>query len=483
MGGRLLTVSNRGPREYYRDESGKMIFAPGQGGLATALRVAAQLHPTTWLSSTMTPLERQIATGEVSVAEMNGTARFLATTPEQYELYYGVFANQVLWFLQHGLTLPEELTQKRTRDAWKNGYEAVNTAFANKVIEELDTGNYRAVMFHDYHLYLAPAMVRRSRPNAYLQHFVHIPWPEPDAWRQLDPEMLRGIVGGLLGNDSLVFQTPDDARNFLCTCEDVLPLFGIDHDDGIVRSTNHTTRVWSDGISVDPAELAEAEASPDFARYRVLLRSDPGVKTILRVDRVDPSKNVVRGFEAYEKLLAEHPELHGKVNFLALMVPSKMEIEAYARYREETRNIVASINRRFGNLHWKPIRVLFEHNRLQALAAMSLYDVLLVNSVADGMNLVAKEGPMLNQHNGVLVLSKRAGAYNELCCGAFGIDPMDVDATAEALYEALSLPMAERRERRAALTEVIRRHDLKSWFSTLLADVERHAPARATSAA
>ncbi len=483
MGGRLLTVSNRGPCEYYRDESGKIVCAPGQGGLATALRVAAQLHPTTWLSSTMTPLERQIATGEVSVDDMDSAARFLATPPEQYELYYGVFANQMLWFLQHGLPLPEELTQKRRHEAWSDGYEAVNAAFANKVIEELDTGNYRAVMFHDYHLYLAPAMVRRARPNAFLQHFVHIPWPEPDVWRQLEPEMLRAIVGGLLGNDSLVFQTPDDVRNFLCTCEDVLPLFDVDHDAGVVNSTNHATRVWSDGISVDPNELAEAEASPDFARYRVLLRSDPGVKTILRVDRVDPSKNVVRGFEAYEKLLEAHPELHGKVNFLALMVPSKMEIEAYARYREETRNIVASINRRFGNLHWKPIRVLFEHNRLQALAAMSLYDVLLVNSVADGMNLVAKEGPMLNQHTGVLVLSERAGAYDELRCGALGIDPMDVDATAAALYEALAMPMSERRSRRVALTEAIRCHDLKRWFSTLLADIERHAPARATSAA
>ena len=431
----------------------------------------------------MTPLERQIATGEVSVPDMNGAARFLATTPEQYELYYGVFANQLLWFLQHGLPLPEELTPKRRRDAWKNGYEAVNAAFANKVIEELDTGSYRAVMFHDYHLYLAPAMVRRARPHAYLQHFVHIPWPEPEAWRQLDPETLRAIVGGLLGNDSLVFQTPNDVRNFLATCEDVLPLFGVDHDDGVVRSTNHTTRVWADGISVDPEELAEAEASTDFARYRVLLRSDPGVQTILRVDRVDPSKNVVRGFEAYDRLLAEHPELHGKVNFLALMVPSKMEIEAYARYREETRNIVASINRRYGNLHWKPIRVLFEHNRLQALAAMSLYDVLLVNSVADGMNLVAKEGPMLNQHNGVLVLSNRAGAYDELRCGVLAIDPMDVDATAAAMYEALTLPMSQRRARRAALIESIRRHDLKAWFGTLLADVERHAATRATSAA
>jgi trehalose 6-phosphate synthase len=483
MGGRLLTVSNRGPCEFQRDASGKVVCVPGQGGLATALREAAKLHPTTWLSSTMNPLERAIASGEVAAHEMDSVARFVATSQDEYALHYGVFANQVLWFLQHGLAWPEELTAQRRLEAWRDGYQRVNKAFAHKVIEELDTGAYRAVMFHDYHLYLAPAMVRRVRPQAYLQQFIHIPWPEPEAWRCLEPEILRGIIGGLLGNDSLIFQTEECVRNFLRTCEEVLPLLSIDLDAGCVRSGDRTTRVWANGISVDPEELAEAAASHDFARYRYLLRADPGVKTILRVDRVDPSKNVLRGFEAYEKLLTEHPELRGKVSFLALMVPSKSEIEAYSRYREETTQLISSINRRFGDLRWKPIRVLFEHNRLQALAAMSLYDVLLVNSVADGMNLVAKEGPMLNQHHGVLVLSERAGAYDELACGALGIDPLDVGATAAALYEALTMPIGDRRKRSAELREAIQRRDLNRWFRALLADVERHAPARATSAA
>jgi trehalose 6-phosphate synthase len=316
-----------------------------------------------------------------------------------------------------------------------------------------------------------------------MQHFIHIPWAEPEHWSRLEPDVLASICEGLLANDSLVFQTQPSVRNFLATCREALPGARIDLRTSSIDCKGHRTRVWSNGISVDPQELDDAARSAEFSRYRYLLRSDPGQKTIVRVDRLDPTKNVLNGFHAYERLLHEHPELHGKVSFLALLVPTKSEIGTYQRHQEEARQLAESINRRYGNAHWKPIRFHFEHNRMQALSAMSLYDVLLVNPVADGMNLVAKEGPMLNAHDGVLVLSRTAGAHEELGCGTLSIDPADVDGTAAALYQALTMPAAQRRERAARLRAKVRQHDLRDWFRTLLADIEAHTPIAAVTAA
>ena len=473
---RLLTVSNRGPMEFQRDEEGNIVGLPGQGGLATALTVAAQLHPTIWLSSPMSELDRGIALGEELSHSDGGSSHFVATEPEAYALFYGRFSNEVLWLLQHELPFPEELTNALRDEAWRDGYKPINEAFAAKVVEELTCGSIRAVMFHDYHFYLAPGMVRQSCPGAYLQHFLHIPWPSPQVWRRLPEEMVREICEGMLANDSIVFQTHESARDFMLTCRAVLPDLAIDLDAGEVECEGRVAYVWANGISVDPEELMEAAGTPEFSRYRYLLRADPGQKTIMRVDRLDLTKNVVRGFEAYELLLQKHPELREKVCFLALLVPSRSDIDSFRRYQEETLALAASINKRFGNLHWKPIKLLFEHNRVQALAAMSLYDVMLINPVADGMNLVAKEGPLLNTHDGVLVLSKRAGAYEELSAGALGIDPYDVAGTADALYEALTMSAVERRQRSSALKQAVRQRDLRRWFRLLLADIDKHTP-------
>ncbi|MPZ50686.1 MAG: trehalose-6-phosphate synthase [Dehalococcoidia bacterium] len=473
---RLLTVSNRGPKEFHRDEKGDVTAVPGQGGLSTALSVAASLYPATWLSSPLTAIDREIADGTIAPACADGASHFVSTGPRAYELYYGCFANEVLWFLQHGMAWPEELTAEKRREAWTEGYAAVNSAFAAKIVEELDTGAYRAVMFHDYHFYWAPLLVRRQRPDVFMQHFVHIPWPEAGEWDRLEPDIVVSICEGLLANDSLVFQTPASVRTFLATCERFLTDAEVDLDSGTVVHGGRRTRVWANGISVDPAELSEAAASQEFSRYRFMLRGEPHQRAIVRVDRLDPTKNVLAGFQAYAYLLEQHPELHEKVYFLSLLVPTKSDIEIYRRHQDEARALAESINQRFGNRHWKPIQLYFEHNRVQALAAMSLYDVLLVNPVADGMNLVAKEGPMLNSHDGVLVLSRTAGAHTELGCGTISIDPHDVAGTTAALYEALMMPPAERRDRAARIRDKVRSHDLRDWFRTLLSDIEAHTP-------
>ncbi len=485
---RLLTVSNRGPVEFHFepdeidceevDEPRNLVAVPGSGGLSTALSRAATIYPMTWLSNALTPADRLIASGELQVGGDGPTAHFVATNPDEYDLFYGTFSNEVLWFLQHGQPWPQELEQVDIEHSWRKGYIPINRVVADAVISEIDSGEFRAVMLHDYHFCLVPAMVRESRPGTYLQHFIHIPWPGPAEWSRLDKAMMAAICAGLLGNDSLVFQTRDSQINFLATCEEFLPEAQVDRQAGQVtlKDQGRLTRVWANGISVEPAELeAEAESS-QFSEYRYLLRPKADEKTIIRVDRLDPTKNVIRGFQAYECLLDDHPELLGKVNFLALLIPSKAEIESYRRYQDETHALIDEINARFARRHWQPIQVFYENNRTQALAAMSLYDVMLVNSLADGMNLVAKEGSMLNRRDGVLVLSKSAGAYADLSDGSIGIDPENVQETAAALYAALTMPAAERHERAHHLRRAVREHDLGAWLRALMDDIEQNSP-------
>ena len=332
---RLLTVSNRGPVEFHRDAEGRVVPVPGQGGLSTALSTAASLYPTTWLSSPLTAADRGIAEQSIDPPAGSDASHFVATDAQAYELYYGCFANEVLWFLQHGMEWPAELTTEQRMHAWRDGYVAVNRAFAEKIIEELESGAYRAVAFHDYHFYVAPRLVREARPDVFMQHFIHIPWAEPEQWARLEIGVLIAICEGLLANDSLVFQTQTSVRNFLLTCEMALPGARIDLLAGTILHEGHSTRVWSNGISVDPQELEEAARSAEFSRYRYLLRGDDRQKTIVRVDRLDPTKNVLAGFQAFERLVEEHPEQRGKVSFLALLVPTKSDIEIYRRYQDE----------------------------------------------------------------------------------------------------------------------------------------------------
>ncbi len=480
---KLLTVSNRGPMEFHLAETGELIAVPGSGGLATALRAAATITPMTWLSNPMTAGDRAIAGGEGGFEGVETAAHFVNTDAREYELFYGAFSNEVLWLIQHNQPWPDALTAEVREESWRDGYIPVNQAFADAVIAEVDTGEYRAVMFHDYHFCLAPEMVRKERPGIYLQQFIHIPWPTAEIWDRLEAPILKAICTGLLGNDSLVFQTPESSRNFLLTCRRNLPEAVVDVRAGTVSLNGRCTRAWANGISVDPEELGNEAASPDFARYRYLLKPQHGQQTILRVDRLDPTKNVIVGFQAFEHLLETYPDMRGRVTFIALLVPSKSSIDSYKQYQDEAIAYAGQINKRFGNLHWKPIQVFYENNRTQALAAMSMYDVLLVNPLADGMNLVAKEGPMLNDHGGVLVLSREAGAYAELASGCIGIEPTSTENTAAALYWALTMPPAERREMNLRLRQIIRKHDLRAWLEELLADIEENAPIEETSAA
>jgi len=444
----LIIVSNRGPVTFDRGPDGERVVRRGGGGLVTALRGLLEHHDVTWIAAATTDEDRVVA------AEGSSEAALVAPDPDAYHGYYNVVANPMLWFIQHGLWgrgLRPDLDEA-FHAAWRD-YETVNRAFAERVVVELDNRPGAAVLFQDYHLYLAPGYVRAARPDAQLAHFVHIPWPVD--WTILPEPMRRAVHEGLLANDVVAFHTARWARNFEASCDEIV--------GGHAR-----THVTHHAISIDVDEFdALAQSDRVLAEERALEAKRPE-KLVLRVDRTDPSKNVVRGLEAFGLLLDTRPEWRGRARMLALLDPSRQSIPEYVEYVAAIERTAEEINAR----HPQAIDLQVADNFQRSIAAHKQFDVLLVNAVYDGMNLVAKEAPLVNTRDGVLVLSENAGAHEELAEWALTVNPFDVWGQAGALHEALAMDPAERQRRREGICAQVRTHDVHAWLDGLLADLD-----------
>ena len=473
---RLIVVSNRGPASYARQADGTRVARRGGGGLVTALRGLVDRHDVTWIASAITSEDR------VVVADNDGKAfpetsrdgspfrlRLVAHPPQAYDWFYNVVSNPTLWFIQHylwDLKAAPNLDQG-LHYAWEKGYVTVNRTFAEAVVDELENQPDATVFFQDYHLYLAPRFVRAARPDALLQHFVHIPWPQADYWHVLPLPIRQQLHEGLLANDVVGFHTHRWQRNFVRCCIDFI---GAECDlaTGRVEHGGRETRVTANPISVDPREFDELAESPAVRAAEAELVPRRPEKLILRVDRTDPSKNIVRGFRAFEVFLDEHPEMHWRVGMLALLDPSRQDIPEYAEYLGAIQREARRVNDRFASIGWTPIDLRIADDFAASVAAYKQYDVLLVNAIFDGLNLVAKEAPLVNERDGVLVLSENAGAHDELGEFALTINPFDVAGQAEALHQALQLDEAERRRRIEGIRARVREHDLTAWLDTEL---------------
>jgi trehalose 6-phosphate synthase len=421
--------------------------------LATALRGLLVQHDVTWIANAMTAEDRVVAQ-----EEQRGTI-LLAQDPHAYDRFYNVAANPMLWFVQHMLW-DFTYTPDFDPEAWTN-YAFVNAKMARAVIDELDRDPDALVFFQDYHVYLAPTIVRRQRPDARMSHFVHIPWPESGAWSVLPPSIRRAVFAGLLANDVVAFHTNRWRRNFLRGCEDVL---GADVDGDVVELDGRRTLVTARPIGIDTSEFdALVENADVLARERELVASRPEM-LVLRVDRTDPSKNVVRGLRAFGLMLERHPELRGRVRMLALLDPSRQNIPEYVEYlaaiEREARALGDAVDLRIGD------------NFARAVAAYKQFDVLLVNAVFDGLNLVSKEAPYMNTRDGVLVLSENAGSHEELGEWAMTVNPFDVSGQADALYAALTMDVGDRHRRLEAIRDQVRTYDVAAWGEALLADLD-----------
>jgi len=478
---KLIVVSNRGPVTFGRDGEGQRIARRGGGGLVTALRSLVSHHDVTWIASAMSDEDREVAAeaggGAVEETSRDGSSfrlRLVAHDEIAYDRFYNVVANPMLWFLQHYLW---ELAYTPSIDiallnAWDEGYARVNEAFAAAVLDELEGEPEAAVFFHDYQLYLAPRVVREEAPDALLAHFVHIPWPQTDYWHVLPDRIRRAIHEGLLANDVIGFHTHQWRLNFLRAASDLAGA-ECDFEEGTARHGNRRSLAAVHPISVDPAEFDELASSASVVEAEAALLQRRPEKLVLRVDRTDPSKNIVRGFRAFELYLEAHPEMHRRVAMLALLDPSRQDIPEYAEYLGAIQREVRRVNDRFQQEGWAPIELVVADDFAGSVAAYKQFDVLVVNAIFDGMNLVAKEAPLVNTRDGVLILSENAGAHAELGAWVLTVNPFDVAGQAEAIHRALTMPVEERRQRLDAIRCHVREHDVASWIEAQLADLDR----------
>ncbi len=489
----LIIASNRGPVTFTRRSGGAFDARKGSGGVVTAVSAVARERQPIWIAAAMTDGDRQRAElarqdGEDLIEFGEPTEfrlRFVVPTPEAYHQYYNVISNPLLWFLQHYLwdTPRTPDITKEIWDAWRDGYVAVNRQFADEIIAAIDAvEGDPLIMIQDYHLYLCSGFVRDRRPDAHLQQFVHIPWPDPDYWRLLPMEIRRAICEGMLGNDIVGFQTPEHGRSFMYTCEAYVPGAEVDYSSASIFWKGRRIEVRSYPISIDAAAVRRLAYSKEARSHDRYLPNHWNEFTVLRVDRAEPSKNIVRGFLAFDRFLEAHPDFQGRVNFVAITVPSRMDVVEYQDYLDDVSAVVGRINAKYANVEtgWQPVHLIMGENYPRALAAMKWYDVLLVNSIIDGMNLVAKEGALLNERNGVLILSEGAGAVSQLGEHSIIIGPTDVEGTADAIHRALTMPLEERRRWAEGLRRSVERDDVTTWFENQVNDMAKHERDQAT---
>lgn len=466
----LVFVSNRGPVQFDDDGSPHR----GGGGLVTVLSTALIERQCAWVAAAMTKGDRK-RTGLLSPAETgldDVWVKMLDVPAKDYDPYYNRLSNRVLWFAHHYLFDPPRtpIFDEEDTAAWES-YVAVNRRFAEAVAETAPEG--ASIFVQDYHLALVPATLRALRPDVRIAHFWHIPFAQPDYLRMLPDEWSRALLEGLLAADLVGFQTSRWADAFRWGCRDVL---SARTGEKWIKFAGHMTRIGVYPVGIHGNHLQAAAASPAIGAERKSLADWVGGRRfILRVDRTELSKNIYRGMLAVESLLERRPDLRGRIAHLALLAPSRGDVPEYVEYTQQCVDVADRINARFGA---DTVRVDIENAINRAYAAYGLYDVLVVNPVFDGMNLVAFEGPILNRRDGQLVLSQNAGAFTRLAGGAYPVNPFSVQATSEAIEAAIDAPADERRERAKRLRRLARSHRPARWLLAQIRDLQRAADAR-----
>ena len=455
----LIIVSNRGPLSFTHDDGGSLVPTRGGGGLVASLGPAVAEAGGTWIASAITDADREAAAQ--GVVEAQGfRLRSLVVDPDAYRLFYDVVANATLWFLHHNLfdLARRPRIDRRWREAWE-AYRAVNGAFAEAVVEE--AGDGATVLVHDYHLSLLGAALAEKRPDLATAHFHHTPFVEPTGLRVLPDDVATELMEGLAGHRACGFHAARWAAGFEASARAVL---------------DRAPPTFVAPATIDADEVTRAAGSPETERRLAELDAEVGdLMVIARVDRIELSKNILRGFHAYDELLATQPGWRERVVFVARLYPSREGLAEYLAYRQEVEALVDRINERWARPGWTPILLDTSDDFPSSLALLRRYDVLLVNPVRDGLNLVASEGAVANERNGVLALSSEAGSWTELGPFAVGVNPFDVGGTALALDEALSMDPAARAGRAAALKEVACRRTPRDWLDEQVRAA--HAPA------
>jgi trehalose 6-phosphate synthase len=449
----VVIVSNRGPLSYRVDDDGSLVASRGAGGLVTGLAPLVADGDSTWIASALSDADRTAAASGVTEAE-GFRARLLPHDPAVLRMAYDVVGNSVLWFVHHGLfELPRRPRfDRRFREAW-DAYRAYNDAFARAVAETAPTD--AVVLVQDYHLSLLARLLPPERDDLALVHFSHTPFAGPELLGVLPDPYRAELLSGMTAHHACGFHTERWRRRFLASCAE----FGAAEPATFVSP-----------LAPDPVDLEGVAGSEACATWVDALDQQHGDRRlIVRVDRMELSKNVLRGFLAFDELLEQWPQWRGRVSFAAAIYPSREGLAEYLAYRQEIDHLVERVNARWGRPGWDPIVLYTDDDYARSMALLRRYDVLVVNPLADGMNLVAKEGPQVNERDGVLVLSTEAGAWDELHDASLSVHPCDVSATAEALAEALELDPDERSRRARVLRRRVTSRTPRDWLDDQLA--------------
>ena len=463
----LVIVSNRGPLAFRRDDAGELRTTRGAGGLVSSLGPAVAGTGATWVASAISEADREAAARGLVEAE-GFRLRSLVVDADDYRQFYEVVANATLWFLHHDLfDLPRRPRfDRHWRQAWDTFCD-VNDAFGRVVAEEAPEGG--TVLVHDYHLSLLGETLRRRRPDLRTAHFNHTPFCHPAALRVLPEHAAGRLLAGLAGHGACGFHARRWAAAFEACCREahIAP-----------------PRTFVAPAVSDLEALEEVAASAAAAEEAARLDAQVGDRRLIaRVDRVELSKNVLRGFLAFDELLHEHPEWRERVVFRACVYPSRDTLADYLAYRLEVEAVVDRINSTWATPSWTPVLLDLADSFARSVATLRRYDVLLVNPVRDGLNLVAKEGAALNERDGVLVLSREAGAWDELGAAALEVNPFDVTQTAERLVEALTMDGEERARRAGRLRAVATARTPQDWLEDQLRSATPPGRAAATGGA
>lgn len=452
-----MIVSNRGPVGFRFDNSGRAVAGRPAGGLATGLRPLLR-DGTTWIASAVSDADRAAAEAGHGQVDVDGlTVRLLTPDPARYRMAYDTIANATLWFLHHGLwDLPRRpVFDRRWRDAWA-AYVAWNEEVAGAVTGEVERlGPDTVVLVQDYHLGLAGAALRRAGVEAPCVHFSHTPFAGAESIGVLPADVASTLLDGMASFTACGFHTERWAARFLAACQEI----GVD-----------APPTFAQPLAPDLGHLREVAASDECAAAAAAMDAEIGDRrAIVRVDRLELSKNLLRGFLAFESLLERRSDLHDGVVFASLAYRSREGVLDYVAYEQEVSAVVERINARFGRPGWTPIQLFIGDDHPRSVAALRRYDVLLVNPVRDGLNLVAFEGPAVNERDGVVCLSTEAGAHTMLGDVVESIHPFDIDSTAGALERAIALGGAERASRAARLKAAIETVTPSAWLDAQLA--------------
>lgn len=453
-GGRpLVIVSNRGPISFHRDASGALRSRRGAGGLVSGIGPLVANTDTTWLAAAISEGDREAAAqGVVEAAGFR--VHLLALDPETYRLAYDVVSNEVLWFAHHGLW---DLTRQPSFDstwpkAW-DAYRTINHAFADAVAADAPEG--AVVLVQDYHLCLVGARLATLRPDLACVHFSHTPFAPPVWLEALPDAAVEELLHGMAAHRACGFHTEQWAHDFRTSAEDLAGL----------RPTTFVSPLAS-----DPEDIRAAAASSDCGHALAALEELVGDRAVIgRVDRIELSKNLLRGFHAYADLLERYPHHRERVMFVAGAYPSRPGVPGYAAYRADIEAAVADINERFGTAGWTPVVLDVDDDFPRSVALLRRADVLLVNPIRDGLNLVASEGALVNDRDAVLALSPEAGAWERLHPAALRVPPFDVAGTADVLHAALTMPGRERKERATLLRELAEARTPRHWLADQVA--------------